>query len=84
MKYLFLVLIISSSALATDKKLLPPKTTKLKAKSEIFDHPEIQDSCEVLTLCEKAAVNYCSSAKAKFLRCSEQYKDNWILTCVCL
>lgn len=52
-------------------------------KGYIFDHPQIQDLCQKKSLCEKEAVTECLSKKAKFIRCSEQYKANWIITCQC-
>ena len=61
------------------KKLINPRPA-----GAIFDHFEIQDYCLKKDLCEKEGLSACQSTRAKFLRCSEQYKENWIVTCICL
>lgn len=85
MKYILIFLLsFSQPVFATAKDAKPTKKARLKGPLEPFDHPEILDSCLPKKMCEEIAKDFCLKPKAKFLRCSEQYKDSWIVTCQCL
>lgn len=84
MRLVFIICCLSLGPLYAETKKPGGQVTSLMKKGHIFDHYEIQDECKPRDLCEKESPLVCQSQKAKFLRCSEQYKENWIITCICL
>lgn len=84
MKIIFFLSILAFNPLYAETKTSSTKTATLMKKGHVFDHYEIQDDCRPKDLCEKEGPSICQSQKAKYLRCSEQYKENWIITCICL
>lgn len=83
MKLLLLFLIIGHAPCIIAKEPVKKSKISLHKKGHKFEHPEILEECMPKKMCADVASNFCLSKKAHYLKCSEQYKDNWIITCEC-
>lgn len=72
----------AAAALGADKTPRK-KAVTLLASGKIFHHPELASSCITTEECLKVAPSFCSSGKAKFRFCAEQYSGTWTSTCLC-
>lgn len=76
----------SSEAIAQASKLGSKSESKKKLlkAGELFNLSKIENHCKFkLDLCNKGALVQCESGTGDVYSCNEQYKDNWIITCVC-